>query len=66
MQQALSLSSQRDPDLLAHYGDILWSLGERYVAESYWDKAAKQGYDTVKMEEHRKRLKEESEDAVMK
>ena len=66
MQQALSLSSQRDPDLLAHYGDILWSLGERYVAESYWDKAVKQGYDTVKMEEHRKRLKEESEDAVMK
>lgn len=58
MQQALSLSSQRDADLLAHYGDILWSLGETYVAESYWDKAVKQGYDMEKMEQHRRELKE--------
>ena len=60
MQQALSLSSQRDADLLAHYGDILWSLGEYYVAESYWDKAIKQGFDADKMEQHRKSIKEET------
>lgn len=56
MRQALSLSSQRDPDILAHYGDILWSLGEHFLAETYWEKAVDSGYDAQLMEERRQKL----------
>ena len=56
MRQALSLSSQRDPDILAHYGDILWSLGEDFLAETYWEKAVDNGFDAELMEEHRSKL----------
>ena len=56
MRQALSLSSQRDPDILAHYGDILWALGETFLAETYWEKAVDNGYDAKLMEEHRAKL----------
>lgn len=56
MRQALSLSSQRDPDILAHYGDILWALGEHFLAETYWEKAVDNGYDAELMEEHRAKL----------
>lgn len=52
MRQALSLDGQRDPDILAHYGDILWSLGEKFMAETYWKKAVEKGYDSDKMAEH--------------
>ena len=56
MRQALSLSSQRDPDILAHYGDILWALGEEFLAETYWEKAVDNGYDAELMEERRSKL----------
>ena len=56
MRQALSLSSQRDPDILAHYGDILWSLGEHFLAETYWEKAVDNGFDAELMEAHRQKL----------
>lgn len=52
MLRALSLDGQRDPDLLAHYGDILWALGEKFMAETYWQKAVERGYDKDKMEHH--------------
>lgn len=52
MLRALSLDGQRDPDLLAHYGDILWALGEKFMAETYWKKAVERGYDKVAMEQH--------------
>lgn len=52
MSQALSLSAQRDASLLAHYGDILWALGEKFMADTYWKKAVAQGYDKEAMEQH--------------
>ncbi|MBQ8493455.1 MAG: tetratricopeptide repeat protein [Alistipes sp.] len=52
MRQALSLSGQRDSSLLAHYGDILWALGEKFMAETYWQKAVERGYDNEEMERH--------------
>ena len=52
MRQALSLSSMQDASLLMHYGDILWSLGEKFMAETYWQKAVERGYDKELMEAH--------------
>ena len=57
MRQALSLSSQRDASLLAHYGDILWALGEVFMAETYWQKAVERGYDKEEMKRHIESLK---------
>ena len=56
MRQALSLSSQRDASLLMHYGDILWALGEKFLAETYWEKAVSNGYDSEEMERHKAEL----------
>ena len=61
MSQALSLSAQRDASLLAHYGDILWALGETFMADTYWKKAVSQGYDKEAMEEHIAEIKSKSE-----
>lgn len=52
MMTALSLSAQRDTSLLIHYGDILWALGEKFMADTYWKKAVEQGYDKHALEEH--------------
>ena len=59
MLRALSLDGQRDADLLAHYGDILWALGEKFMAETYWKKAVDKGYDKATMEKHINELKSE-------
>ena len=53
MRQALSLSSQRDINLLMHFGDILWALGEKFLAETYWEKAVDNGFDSEEMERHK-------------
>lgn len=45
MLQAIALDSRGNPELLVHYGDILHSLGERFLAETYWRKALEKGYD---------------------
>ena len=52
MRQALTLSSQMDASLLMHYADILWALGEKFMAETYWQKAVERGYDKAQMEAH--------------
>ena len=57
MRQALSLSSLQDASLLLHYGDILWALGEKFMAETYWQKAVERGYDKELMDAHIKTLK---------
>ncbi|MBO7198655.1 MAG: tetratricopeptide repeat protein [Alistipes sp.] len=61
MSQALSLSAQRDASLLIHYADILWALGEKFMADTYWKKAAEQGYDKEALEEHITELKSQTE-----
>ena len=57
MRQALTLSSQMDDSLLMHYGDILWALGEKFMAETYWQKAVERGYDKELMDVHIKEIK---------
>ena len=59
MRQALSLSGQRDAALLAHYADILWALGEKFMAETYWKKAVEVGYDADLMQQHIEQLKQQ-------
>jgi tetratricopeptide (TPR) repeat protein len=60
MSQALSLSGQQDPTYLAHYADILWALGEKFMAEVYWKKALEMGYDSEELAEHIATLKQQS------
>jgi hypothetical protein len=57
MKQALALSSQMDDSLLVHYADILWALGEKFMAATYWQKAVERGYDKELMEAHIQTLK---------
>lgn len=59
MRQALSLSGQKESALLAHYGDILWALGEKFMADTYWKKAVDMGYDAEEMRLHQMKLKED-------
>lgn len=49
MQQALSLDRENSPDLALHYGDILFALGDTFMAEHYWNKALERGYDKEKI-----------------
>ena len=50
MQQALSLNRSKDPTLSLHYGDILYALGEEFMAKTYWRKALEQGADVKEIE----------------
>lgn len=59
MRQALSLSGQKEAALLAHYGDILWALGEKFMADTYWKKAVEMGYDAEEMRLHQMKLKDD-------
>jgi hypothetical protein len=52
MLQALSLSGQTDANLVVHYADILWDLGEKFMAETYWKKALSLGYDNAELLRH--------------
>ncbi len=53
MQQALPLDREQNPELLMHYGDILWALGERFMASSYWRKARDAGWEPASEIEER-------------
>ena len=52
MVQALALNRQQSASLLVHYADILWDLGEKFMAETYWKKAIEKGYDAEELGEH--------------
>lgn len=45
IMQALALDTHNSPELLAHYGDVLFALGETYMATVYWNRALKAGYN---------------------
>lgn len=60
MQQALSLDRRQSADLAAHYGDILWDLGEKFMAETYWKRAVERGFDKAEMEAHIEMMKNRS------
>ncbi len=50
MQQALSLDRQQSAELALHYGDILYALGEEFMAKTYWRKALERGADKEEIE----------------
>ena len=50
MQQALSLDRSKSPEYPLHYGDILYALGEEFMAKVYWRKALELGADKEEIE----------------
>ena len=60
MTQALSLNGQQSSTLLMHYADVLWALGEKFMAEVYWKKAIEMGYDKEELEAHIAALKSQN------
>ncbi len=47
IQQAVALDASKSEELLLHYGDILFALEERFLAEIYWKRALEAGYDSA-------------------
>jgi Tfp pilus assembly protein PilF len=45
MGQALPLDRDGSAELMIHYGDILWALGEKFMASVYWKKARDAGWE---------------------
>ncbi|HIW97442.1 MAG TPA: tetratricopeptide repeat protein [Candidatus Tidjanibacter gallistercoris] len=45
MQQAVSFDMTDSPVLLFHYAEILYALGDTFMAEVYWKRALEKGYD---------------------
>jgi tetratricopeptide (TPR) repeat protein len=50
MQQALSLDRSQASEYALHYGDILYALGEEFMAKTYWRKALERGADKEEIE----------------
>lgn len=50
MQQAISLDRSKSPEYPLHYGDILYALGEEFMAKTYWRKALERGADKEEIE----------------
>ncbi|MDR2890933.1 MAG: tetratricopeptide repeat protein [Alistipes sp.] len=59
MQRALPLDEDGgSAELLIHYGDILWALGEDFMATVYWKRARDAGYEpAAEIEERLSRTK---------
>jgi len=53
MQQAISFDRSESPELFYHYGEILFALGEKFMAETYYRKALEKGYEPVRRIEER-------------
>lgn len=45
MQQAVSFDMTNSAVLLFHYAEILYELGDEFMAEVYWKRALERGYD---------------------
>ena len=50
-QRALSVDRTGSPELLVHYGDILYALGDDTLARDYWKRAQKAGAAEKEIEE---------------
>ena len=59
MQQAIAWDGYSSHSLLLHYGDILYDLGEYFLAETYWKRALEKGANaqeiTTRFEKEKKR-----------
>lgn len=58
MRQALVLDTNKSPELMLHYGDILFALGKTFMAKTYWQRALEAGADGTKVEERLQLLNE--------
>ncbi len=57
MGMALPLDREGSAELMMHYGDILWALGEKFMASVYWKKARDAGWEPAsEIEERLKRM----------
>lgn len=54
--QAIALDSSGSEVLLVHYGDILYKLGDDFMARVYWKRALEKGYDAAEIETRLKQL----------
>lgn len=57
LQRALTLIEQPSAELQLHYGDILEALGEKFMAEVYWERALNNGADPKQIEQRKERIK---------
>ncbi len=57
MRQVIALDTTSSADIQFHYGEILSALGENFMAEIYYDKALKLGYDATIIQERKDKLK---------
>lgn len=51
MLQAISLDTSGSSEYMIHYGDILFEMGDDFMAKYYWKKALDAGYDRKTIEE---------------
>ena len=56
MLQAVSLDKTGSTVLLMHYGDVLYALGEEFMAGVYWRRALSGGHDPAEVNEKLKLL----------
>lgn len=56
MQQALSQDRSNEATFALHYGDILYALGEEFMAKTYWLKALERDPSPEEIAEIKKRL----------
>ncbi|MBQ5608868.1 MAG: tetratricopeptide repeat protein [Rikenellaceae bacterium] len=57
MRQAITFDRTQSEVLMCHYGDILYALGENFMAQIYWEKARDNGYDKAEIESRLQKLK---------
>ena len=61
-RKALMLDTTGSEALLMHYGDILYALDDKFMAETYWKKALEAGADPRLVEQRLSKLKETSDE----
>ncbi len=57
IRQAMANDTTNSAELPFHYAEILVALGDNLIAEIYYDRALKAGYDTQIIEERKSKLK---------
>lgn len=56
-QSAIALDNTRSADILLHYGDILYAMGDDFMARTYWKRALDAGSDKKIIDERLARPK---------
>lgn len=56
-RSALGLDTSGAPEYMLHYGDILYALGDDFLARTYWKKALEAGADSAVIEQRMARPK---------